>query len=406
VLALAARLRGQAARLASVARLLAALAPAVGTAWQSPAGAAFTGRAAAVVAPLQRIELRLSVAAAVLVGLADELRGDQAAAARATADWHDAHPRFVALAEATALAERSSDECRRTEAVALRQLMVEQGHRVVVAQAEHARAHERWRAADRRAAAVLGRLVEDGLADDPLYDALTAASRLAGEAGDVSAVLELAPPLRAAAAPVSLAAAGVQVGSDALVRASYGDGDWGTIALLGAGAAAGPVATGLRATAAAGSVVPDEVTSVVRVGDRHTPSSTWSSALARAGANPPPAWRERLHEGLRESWAEAVGASGSTTTRAGRAATVAGAAPVPTGGRARVAWLRDHGRDVALAHATAYARSRWLDDWARATSAGPVPQALHVTGSVVAQGGRTADHAAQERASEARRDGR
>jgi hypothetical protein len=406
VLALAARLRAQAARVGSVAGLLQALVAGGDATWQSPAGAAFTSTAAAVVPPLRRIETRYAVAASVLVGLADELRGCQVSVARAVSQRDDAYPRFVAVAEAMSLAEQSSDESRRAEAVVLRQLMVEQGQRVAVAEAEHARAIERWRAADQRAAVVLGRLVQDGLADDALYDALTTASRLSGGTGEVSGALELVPPLRAAAAPVSLLAAGVQIGSDITVRSAYGDGDWATIALEGAAAVAGPVATGLRATASAGSAVPGGATSVVRVGDRHTPSSAWRGALVHAGVNPPPVWRERLAEGLREGWAEAVGSAGTTAARAGRAPKVSGVVPVPAAGRARADWLRNHARDVALAHATAYARSKWLDDWARATSAGPVSQALHVSGSAVAQGGRAADRASDARESDARHDGR
>ena len=406
VLALATRLRGQASKVGSVARVLRALFAGDGSTWQSPAGAAFTTRATAVVTPLQRIETRYAVAASVLAGLADELCWCQLAVRRAAAERDDAHPRFVAAAGAMALAEQSPDESRRAEAASWRRLMVEQGHRVARAEAEHASAHARWRAADRRGASVLGRLVQDGLADDPLYDALTTASSLAADAGEVSGGLELVPPLRAAAAPVSLAAAGVQLGSDLTVRTAYGDGDWATIALQGAAAAAGPVATGLKAAASAGSVLPVGATSVVRVGDRHTPSSAWRGAVVHAGVNPPPRWRERLDEGLREGWAEAVGLGGTAAARSGRAPTVAGAVPVPTGGRARADWLRSHGRDVARAHATAYARSRWLDDWARATTAGPVPQALHVAGSGVAQGGRAAERAAQARETEAGRTGR
>ena len=406
VLALAARLRGQAARLESLARVLESLVAGGEATWQSPGGAAFTDRAAAVVPPLRRIGTRYAVASSVLVGLADELRGCQVAVARAVSERGDAHPRFVALAQATSLAEQSADESRRAEAVGLRRLMVEQGQRVAGAEAEHARALDRWRAADHRAAVVLGRLLDDGLADGALYDALTTANRLAGATGDVSGALELVPPLRPAAAPVSLVAAGVQLGSDVTLRSAYGDGDWSTIALHGAAAVAGPVATGLRATASAGSVVPGGAASVVRVGDRHTPSSAWRGALVHAGVNPPPAWRERLQEGLREGWADAVGSGGTAAARSGRAPTVAGAVPVPATGRARADWLRSHGRDVAVAHATAYARSRWLDDWARATSAGPVSQAMHVTGSAVAQGGWAADRTSDARESEARRDGR
>ena len=233
VLATAARLRAQAATVGSCAHLLRGLTTAGDGSWQGPAGGAFVARARAVVAPLLRIETRYAVAAATLAPLADELRACQAAVAGALTERDDAFPRFLALGEAMSVAEQSAEPSVRSQATGLRAAMVVQGNRVRVAEGEHASAHERWRATDQRAAGVLGRLLQDGLADDGLYDALTSVSDVASGVAETAGVLELVPPVRTAAAPVALAAAGVQVWSDATVRVAYGDGDWATIALHG-----------------------------------------------------------------------------------------------------------------------------------------------------------------------------
>ena len=181
VLALATRLRGQAARVGSLARLLRSLTTAGRAEWEGPAAAAFTRRAEAAVAPLLRIETRYAVAAATLVPLAEALRECQAAVATAVAERNDALPRFLALGDAMAVAEQSPEASGRAQAVRLREAMVMQGSRVELAEAAHAAAHDRWRAADLRAARLLGRLVQDGAADDRLYDALTATSRAGGD---------------------------------------------------------------------------------------------------------------------------------------------------------------------------------------------------------------------------------
>lgn len=401
VLALATRLRGQAAKVGSLARLLRSLTTAGGSGWQGPAAAAFTRRAEAAVTPLLRIETRYAVAAATLVPLAEALRECQAAVAAAVAERNDAFPRFLALGDAMAVAEQSAEASGRAQAVRLREAMVVQGCRVELAEAAHAAARERWRAADLRAAQLLGRLVQDGLADDRLYDALTATSRTTGATAEVAGALELVPPLRAGAAPVALAATGGQLASDVALRLAYGDGDWGTIVLRGAAAAAGPVGTGLKASAAAGRALPGEATSAVRVGDRHTPGSAWRHAMVRASVNPPAAWPDRLRVGLAEGWADAVGVA-----KSGQVRNVVTGASIPSGARARADWLRHRGLDYARARATAYAANTWLDDWARATASGPTAQSVYVAGSGVSQAGKAAQEAAGARQHQAGQHGR
>ena len=123
--------------------------------------------------------------------------------------------------------------------------------------------------------------------------------------------------------------------------------------------------------------------------------------MVKASVNPPAAWRDRLRVGLAEGWAEAVGAA-----RSGQVRNVVTDASIPSGGRARADWLRHRGLDYARARATAYAANKWLDDWARATAAGPTAQSVYVAGSGVTQAGRAAQEAARARQDQAGQHGR
>ncbi|WP_406830303.1 hypothetical protein ABEG17_15075 [Pedococcus sp. KACC 23699] len=247
-----------AAGLASEAELLAALSctlrgladPAVAI-WASPADAAFGRRVGAVPGVLDRIGNRYGVAAAALRHFAGALRQAQAEVTRCQRLHEQEWPAFLRAGDQMALAETSGDPAGRLLAGRYRAEMVAHGERVQLAVRHHAAAHEACAAADRACAVVLRGLLDDGLADSRLYDALTGTGRAAAAVADVSGVIAMLPPARPLGV-VATGAEGASLTADAAVLAVYGDGDLASLGMgvvAAAAGAAGPVLkAGARAT--------------------------------------------------------------------------------------------------------------------------------------------------------------
>ncbi|GAA2160722.1 hypothetical protein GCM10009845_09350 [Pedococcus bigeumensis] len=252
VRALADRLQGRGERLLSLASALRGLSgPDI--AWASPAEAAFAARSHAAAALLVSAGRRHGVSAATLRPLAAALEHAQQVVGAAVAEHSVAHPRAVALGTARVEAEQSADPARRASAVGLHCREVAELERAQDAERRHSRAWRDFQEADRRCAAVLHRLLDDGLADSRAYDALTGLSRAAAGVEGVAGTVALFPSPPTKAFGVAAGAAGAtRVAADAVVKVAYGDGDWTSIGLsaaaLGTGRAAGVLKRGALAT--------------------------------------------------------------------------------------------------------------------------------------------------------------
>ena len=350
VLAVARGLDDQGARLVAATRALQGVARTTAHDWDSPAGAAFAARAAAVMPVVSRIATRYAAASAAVRPVAEALDTAQAASREALAEWDDAWPRFLAAGDAMAVAQGSADPAHLSQAAGHRALMLAQHERCTRAERRNTAAHELWRQADERCAVVLGHLVRDGLADPWVYDALTATSREAHGAGDAVDLLgpaTLLPPLKWLDA---LGTAGDAVGlaADTALLVGYHQGSVGAMALRAGTLATGPVAGVLKRGATATNPA-ERLTTMVRTrAEARARRRMPLSARLRAGARgerdhrlrggPDPVPRHRVQP-------------------VARPRTVAGTA----------AWAK--GR--VKAHATAYARNAFVDDWVLASRGGP-----------------------------------
>ncbi len=243
VRALADRLQVQSELLLTRAEVLRGLAgPDV--AWESPAGEAFAARAQAAASLLVSVGRRHGVSAAALRPLAAALEHAQQVVGAAVTEHTIAYPRAVALGTARVEAEQSADPAPRATAVALHCREVAELERAQDAERRHAAAWRQFLEADRQCAAVLHRLVEDGLADSRAYDTLTGLSRAAGGVEDVAGSIALLPtPPTKAFGVVAGVAGATKLLADASVKVAYGDGDWTSIGL-----SAGAMATGRAST--------------------------------------------------------------------------------------------------------------------------------------------------------------
>jgi hypothetical protein len=246
VRALADRLQAQGELLLSLAETLRGLAGPDVT-WESPSGVAFVARSQAAAALLVGVGRRHARSAAALRPLATALEHAQRIVAAAVAEHDIAYPRAVALGTARAEAEQSADPAQRATAVAYRCREVAELERAQDAERSHLEAWRQFHEADRRCAAVLHRLVEDGLADSRTYDALTGLGRATGWVEDVAGPIALlpTPPSKALGAAAGTAGA-VNVLADTTVKLAYGDGDWTSIGLSAAATAAGPASRVLK----------------------------------------------------------------------------------------------------------------------------------------------------------------
>ncbi|TPG12534.1 hypothetical protein [Pedococcus bigeumensis] len=243
--ALADRLAGQGELLLALASTLRGLADPSTATWVSPAGAAFASRSRTAASLLASVGRRYAVCAVALRPLAAALTEAQHEVASAVAERDDAWVRAVDLGNRRVVAEQGADPVQRAAAEPLHRLEVEQLERVEGAERRHASGWARYTEADRRCAAVLHRLVQDGLDDSRAYDALTGLSRAAGDVGGVAGTLALVPVLKPLGV-VAGACDGLQVAADTVIRVGYGDGDWSRIALSAGTSAAGPLAAVLK----------------------------------------------------------------------------------------------------------------------------------------------------------------
>lgn len=357
VLAIARGLGEQSARLVATTRALQAVSGTSAQDWDSPAGAAFAARAAAVLPVVSRIATRYAAASAAVRPVAEALHTAQAASAEALAEWDDAWPRFLAAGDAMAAAQGSADPAQQSRAAEHRVVMLAQHERCTRAERRNAAAHELWRQADERCAAVLGHLVRDGLADPWLYDALTATSREAhgvGDAVDLVGPATVLPPLKWLDA-IGTAGDVVGLGADTALLVGYHQGSVGAVALRAGTLATGPLAGVLKRGATATNPA-ERLTTMVR-----------TRAEAKARRRMP--LSARLRAGARGEYDHRVRGVPDPLPRhrvlpVARPRTVAGTA----------AWAKGRAR----AHATAYARNAFVDDWVLASRGGRTSRSLLV----------------------------
>ncbi|GAA4717082.1 hypothetical protein GCM10025782_12670 [Pedococcus ginsenosidimutans] len=341
--------------------------------WSSPAGVAFCVQVGPVPAVLAAVANRYAVAASALRRLANDLADAQAEVAWAQRVLAQSWGPFLAAGDRMALAEASTDPAEQALASVHRAAMVTHGERVEEARRRHHLAWQAFDVADRRCAATLHGLLDDGLADSAAYDALTGTSRVAGAVAGLVGTLSMAPPLKVLA-PLASVTGGVQLAADGTVLAVYGDGDATTLLLQGGAAMAGGAAPLLKAGARATNA--EVVRAATTRAERRAAALTTRDRLA-AGA------RSRIAE-LRGGLHEAVGA------RAGRPAAVVVNRARPRGVAQTRAWLAEQ----AQVRATAWARRRWLDDLDVLLRTEGSSLRMHL-GSVVVDGaGRGLDRAA------------
>jgi hypothetical protein len=341
-------------QLTALARTLRGLAdPDIAT-WESPAGAAFGQRARLVASVLDSVGRRYAVSAAALRPLATALVEAQSETASARRLREEHWDPFVKIGNRWSEASSSHDPAEQAGAPVLHAQMVAEGEVVAEAERRHASALERFRDADRRCAAVLRSLQDDGLADTRTYDALTGLSRGAGAvSGALGTVSWIPSPPTKALAAVQAAADATQLGSDLVVKVAYGDGEWATIGLTAAAAAAGQVSPVLKRAA------------------KQTTAEAAKAAATRAERR---ALRlgtaDRLRLGLVEQARRGFRKDPNPLPRK-----VEWTSP-PAGLAAKGVWAGEQAR----VRAKAYAQNRWLDDFARVTGqAGTAPR-LYLAG--------------------------
>lgn len=358
VLAISRGLRAQAARLTATTRALRGVAHSAAGDWDSPAGAAFAARAAAVVPVLSRITTRYAAASAAVRPVAEALDTAQATSREALAEWDDAWPRFLAAGEAMAVAEASPDPTTQARAEAHRTVMLAQHERCAAAERRNTAAHERWREADRRCAAVLHRLLQDGLADPWAYDVLTATSREAHGASEAVGMLgpaTMLPPFTWLDT-VGAAGEGIALAADTALLLGYGQGSVGSLGLRAASFATTPVSGVLKRGATA-------TNPLARL---HTPVRTRAEAKARF----PLSTGARFKAGLRGEWDHTVRRVPDPPPKH-RVAPSA----LPRSPRQALTWARTQ----AYARVRVHVENTWLDDWALASRGGPAARRMLVS---------------------------
>lgn len=361
---MAAGLRAEAELLGALARTLRGLTdPSVGV-WASPAGEQFGRRVGEVPGVVERVAHRYGVADSALRRLADVLEAAQAEVARSQQVHGQEWEPFIRAGDRMGLAEHSPDPAQRALAPFYRAEMVAHGERVELAVRRHADAVEAFAGADRACAGVLRGLLDDGLADSRLYDALTGTSRVAGEVSEAVGCASLLPPLRPLAA-VATAAAGLGLAADTAVRVGYGDGDLASLALTAGATAAGGLGP------------------VLKAGARVTNAPGLATATTRSA-------RRALRVTTRDRLAEGVATTLPRTRRllVRREGLSVVEPPKP---RAKQAWsrpprsaaaLRPWLHEQATVRATQWVRARWVDDLSTVLGADGASVRWHAAGLV------------------------
>lgn len=362
---LADRLASSGARLAAMSGVLARVRE--GAVWDGPAGDAFGSRVAAVPAVLDAASRRMLGAVAPLRALAATLEDAQRTSEAARRDHTDSEDWYARLEERAWSLVSAGVEESDAALLAVRARQREHAETMHRAQARHALALEDYREADRRCAAALGRLVDDGLADPWAYRGLHGASAAGHGLGYVGVL----GPTTPVAKGVGLVGEAAGTAADAALLGVYGEGSWSG---LGASAALGGAAflgRGLVAGAGSGARLGAEGVEVYRR----------LSARERLVAGAAAESRRRMAV-LRRTF-DVPGARGTPSALVGGPAVRAlPRGPLRTRVRAGVA--------AAGVRARAAVDARFLDDWRLATANGTRPMyASGVTLQAAAAGGRT-----------------
>ncbi len=348
-------------RTAGVAGVLVTLRE--GSAWQTPAGAAFHARVAETPPVLDAVADRYAGAAVVLRRFADALETAQGGTGRASAAREEAFAQVLRIEDALAGLRSTGTAWDAPGTVAL---LTEQRRQVglqVAAERAHARAWAEYQDADRACAASLRALTRDTLGDSATYRLLTGASEVTHDAATGLGLLALAaPPL----APVAGAASAAGAALDATVLVAYGDGEWGSVAAdatVGALGAAGKV---LKAGALVGAAdsggAAEGLSSAARL-------AAGARTVAQSGAADLVA-AFRVVEPEAAGTAAAAGAGGARGTGRGLAGLRSAAA---------------RARERALRAARSRADEAFLDDWTAMVAGGAGAEApgLYAGGSAM-----------------------
>jgi hypothetical protein len=349
---LADALAAQGDSLRSLANTLRGLADPATTTWESPAGVAFTARAGGVAGVVERVARRYAVSATAVRGLASVLQECQDQVAWAQRVTEAAWPEFVAASEAKVVAESSAAPGSAVEAARWQVVMVGAGHRVERAERVHAQASARYREADRRCAAVLGGLLDDGLADRWHYDLLTGTSSAAAQVSQGCDWGRWVPGLGQAAKVVGTTSDAAGLGSDLVVKIAYGDGSWRSIAVAG------------------GAVVLGQSSTVLKQGAKATNARAIASAQTRVERR---ALRLTTARRLRTAATDHVRRGFRDPTPPPKPLALA---PPPKGLAARSQWLREQGK-VRL---KAELDRRWLTDFRTVVGTAGTSRGMFVSG--------------------------
>ena len=364
---IAAGLGAEADLLVALAHTVRGLADPAVAVWSSPAGRAFARRAGAVPGVVERMGHRYGVAAAALRGLADALQEAQAEVTWSQHLHEQEWGPFLRAGDQLGLAEGSADPAQRALAARWRTEMVAHGERVQLARRRHAQAHDAYAVADRACAGVLRGLLDDGLADSRLYDALTGTSRGAAEVAGAFGTIALLPPARPLAV-VAVVVGGLGLATDTAVRVGYGDGDLTSLAL------------GTAATALGGSAP------VLKAGARATNATAVRAATTRSARR-----EQRLTQGDRLAAGLAASIPGMRTGQVGRRfVSGRGLRMVePPKPRPSQRWTRPPRAGAALrpwlheqtaVRAASWAKGRWVDDLTTVLRADGASTRWHVAG--------------------------
>ncbi len=345
---LADRLAGTGARLAGMAGVLARLRD--GAVWDGPAGAAFGQRVAAVPTVLDAASRRMLGAVGPLRLLAGALEDAQRVTGLAQREHAEATDSYTRLEE-QAWSLVSSGATESDAALALvRARQREDAATMHRAEVRHAVALEGYRAADRRCAAVLGALVDDGLADPWGYRGLTGAS----DAGHALGYMGMLGPTTPVAKGVGVVGEAAGTAADVALLGVYGQGSWAELGTAAALSGSTFLGRGLVAGSAKGA----------RLG------SDGVQVLGRLSA------RERVVAGAAAEARRRVSAVRRTfdvPDARGTPSALLGGPVVGVAGRASVGARLRGGAVAARARVRAGVDARFLDDWRLATANGTRP---------------------------------
>ncbi len=368
------RLADSGVRLASTAGVLTRLRH--GAVWDGPAGEAFGRRLGAVPTTLDVASRRLLGAVAPLRRLADALEDAQQVTDLEQRRYAEAEDAYALLEErAWSLVSAGAGEAD-PALLAVRRAQLDETEAMQRATARHTAAVEGYAAADRRCAAGLRSLVDDGLADPWGYRALGVASETGHAAGSLGVLGRLVP----VAAGVTVVGEATGTAADTALLTVYGEGSWSE---LGASAALG-------ATAFLGRGLVGGATKGARVGSEGVEVFRRMSAHERVVAGAAGEARRRVAQ-LRRTF-------DVPPPRATPSALVGGPAVHVARGGSVLNRVRDVA-GTARGRARAGIDARFLDDWRLATANGTRPMyASGVTLRAAAAGGdRALDRRAGDR---------